>query len=75
MNWQQLLWGDLDATFLSQIGIRTCVIFVIQLFALSILGKRGVKQLSIFEFVIIISFVGLLLETRCFKKKLVCFLL
>ena len=55
MNWHELLWGDVDATFLMQIGIRTVVMFLIILFALTILGKRGVKQLSIFELVIIIS--------------------
>jgi uncharacterized membrane protein YcaP (DUF421 family) len=55
MDWNELLWGSLDATFLIQIVIRTVVMFLIILFALTILGKRGVKQLSIFELVIIIS--------------------
>lgn len=56
MNWKELLWGDLDAYFLDDIAIRTVVMFLIVLFALKILGKRGVKQLSVFELVIIISF-------------------
>lgn len=55
MDWQELFWGDLEASFLFQIGIRTVIMFLIILFALTILGKRGVKQLSIFELVIIIS--------------------
>lgn len=56
MDWKSLLWGDLDAYFLDDIAIRTFVMFLILLFALKILGKRGVKQLSVFELVIIISF-------------------
>ena len=55
MDWHQLLWGDLDISFLKQIAIRTVVMYLIILLALTILGKRGVKQLSIFELVIIIS--------------------
>jgi len=38
-----------------EIAIRTIVMFVAILIALAILGKRGVKQLSVFELVIIIS--------------------
>lgn len=55
MDWQELLWGDLDASFLGQIAIRTVVMFLMILTALTLLGKRGVKQLSVFEVVIIIS--------------------
>ncbi len=55
MNWQEFLWGDANVTFLAQIMIRTVVMYLILLFALAVLGKRGVKQLSVFELVIIIS--------------------
>lgn len=55
MDWNEILWGDLEAAFLLQILFRTVVMYLIILFALKILGKRGVKQLSIFELVIIIS--------------------
>lgn len=85
MNWHELLWGDVDATFLMQIGIRTVVMFLIILFALTILGKRGVKQLSIFELVIIISLgsaagdpmfykeVGLLSALAVFVGVILCY--
>ena len=38
-----------------EVGIRTLVMFTIILVGLSILGKRGVKQLSVFELVVIIG--------------------
>ena len=55
MDWHTVLWGDSDSFFLVEIFFRTVVMYLIILFALKILGKRGVKQLSIFELVIIIS--------------------
>ncbi|RZJ99537.1 MAG: DUF421 domain-containing protein [Flavobacterium sp.] len=55
MDWQGLFWGDSDASFLLEICFRTVIMFFIILFSLKILGKRGVKQLSVFELVIIIS--------------------
>lgn len=85
MNWNELLWGDLDASFLGQIAIRTVIMFVIILVALKILGKRGVKQLSVFELVIIISLgsaagdpmfykeVGLLSALAVFVGIIICY--
>jgi uncharacterized membrane protein YcaP (DUF421 family) len=85
MDWHGLLWGDLDAYFLDDIAIRTVVMFLIVLFALKILGKRGVKQLSVFELVIIISFgsaagdpmfykeVGLISAFAVFLFIIVCY--
>lgn len=55
MDWHEILWGDSDASFLVEIFFRTVVMYLIILFSLKILGKRGVKQLSVFELVIIIS--------------------
>ncbi|MDD3005046.1 YetF domain-containing protein [Flavobacterium sp.] len=55
MNWHGLFWGDSDASFLLEISFRTVIMFFVILFSLKILGKRGVKQLSVFELVIIIS--------------------
>ena len=55
MNWQEILWGTEHLDFLGQVAFRTFVMFFVILFALKILGKRGVKQLSVFELVIIIS--------------------
>jgi len=51
----KVLKGEEEWIFLLEIAIRTIVMFVAILIALAILGKRGVKQLSVFELVIIIS--------------------
>lgn len=50
-----LLKGKEEWIFLFEIAFRTIIMFVAILIALRILGKRGVKQLSVFELVIIIS--------------------
>lgn len=47
--------GEEEWIFLFEIAFRTIIMFVAILITLSILGKRGVKQLSVFELVIIIS--------------------
>ena len=56
IDWQQLLVGDENWDFLLEIILRTGLMITIIILALRILGKRGVKQLSIFELVVIISF-------------------
>lgn len=85
MNWDELLWGDLDAGFLWQIAVRTVIMFIIILISLKILGKRGVKQLSVFELVIIISLgsaagdpmfykeVGLISALAVFVGIIICY--
>lgn len=55
IDWGKFLIGDSDLTFLFEIGIRTAIMYVVILTSLKLLGKRGVKQLSVFELVIIIS--------------------
>jgi uncharacterized membrane protein YcaP (DUF421 family) len=52
---QKLLFGETGIAFLPEIALRSALMFFILLFALKILGKRGVKQLSVFEMAIIIS--------------------
>ena len=54
-NWKELLLGSEDWSFLPEVLLRTFIMFVIILAGLSILGKRGVKQLSVFELVVIIG--------------------
>lgn len=51
----QFLMGKDDWNFIPEIVLRTLIMFLILLFSLRILGKRGVKQLSVFELVVIIS--------------------
>ncbi|MFI5452761.1 DUF421 domain-containing protein [Pedobacter sp. UC225_61] len=55
IDWSKFLFGEEDWQFLFEIGLRTFIMYLIILFGLRLLGKRGVKQLSIFELVVIIS--------------------
>lgn len=56
LSWKQLLIGDEQWSFLAEIVVRTILMILLIIAALKILDKRGVKQLSIFELVVIISF-------------------
>ena len=55
LNWKGLLLGGETWNFLPETILRTLIMFIVILVSLRILGKRGVKQLSIFELVVIIS--------------------
>lgn len=55
MDWQEILFGDENANFLLEIAMRTLIMFLLIFLGLRVAGKRGVKQLSIFELLIIIS--------------------
>jgi uncharacterized membrane protein YcaP (DUF421 family) len=50
-----ILFGEESAVFLVEVLVRTIVMFCLILIALRTSGKRGIKQLSIFELVIIIG--------------------
>jgi len=54
-SWKELLLGSEEWIFLPETAMRTLVMFIIILISLTILGKRGVKQLSVFELVVIIG--------------------
>ena len=54
-DWKALLLGGEEWNFLPEVLIRTIIMFIIILVSLSILGKRGVRQLSVFELVVIIG--------------------
>lgn len=47
--------GSESWDFLLQIIFRTAVMFLVIIFGIRLLGKRGVKQLSVFELVVIIG--------------------
>lgn len=55
IDWKELWMGAESWDFLLQIVFRTAVMFLIIIFGIRLLGKRGVKQLSIFELVVIIG--------------------
>ena len=54
-SWKTLLLGSENWNFLWETILRTLIMFVVILVSLRILGKRGVKQLSVFELVVIIG--------------------
>lgn len=55
IDWEQILVGNENWMFMLEIAFRTLVMFLIILTGLRLLGKRGVRQLSVFELVVIIS--------------------
>lgn len=54
-SWKKLLLGSEEWSFLPEVFVRSLIMFAIILVSLSILGKRGVRQLSVFELVVIIG--------------------
>ena len=54
-TWKELLMGGEEWSFLPETVLRTLIMFIVIMISLRILGKRGVKQLSVFELVVIIG--------------------
>ena len=55
IDWKMFLLGGEEWKFLGETFIRSVIMFIVLLTALRLLGKRGVKQLSVFELVVIIG--------------------
>jgi len=54
-QWNEMLFGEHHWTFVWETMFRSFIMFIIVLVGLRILGKRGVRQLSVFEMVVIIA--------------------
>lgn len=54
-NWRDIWMGKEEWIFLYEVIIRTSIMFLAIIIGLRVLGKRGIKQLSIFELVVIIG--------------------
>ncbi|MBW7674346.1 DUF421 domain-containing protein [Chryseobacterium chendengshani] len=54
-EWKEFLLGGEEWIFLLEIVLRTIIMFLTIIIGLRILGKRGVRQLSVFELVVIIG--------------------
>jgi uncharacterized membrane protein YcaP (DUF421 family) len=54
-EWNRVLFNELPGIFLLEVIFRSTVMFIILLLTMKLTGKRGVKQLSIFETVIVIA--------------------
>jgi uncharacterized membrane protein YcaP (DUF421 family) len=52
---EQFFLGEAEWSFMPEIVLRTLLMYIVVLISLRLLGKRGVKQLSVFELVVIIS--------------------
>lgn len=55
LDWNEMFVGDLDFSFTLEIVIRTLIMFSMVLLILRLSGKKGVRQLSLFEVAIIIA--------------------
>ena len=55
MDWKSILLGEEHWHFLGETALRTLFMFLVILLSLRLLGKRGVKQLSVFELGVIIG--------------------
>jgi uncharacterized membrane protein YcaP (DUF421 family) len=55
IDFKQMFLNDLDGSLILEIGLRTTIMFTFVLIFLRSTGKKGVRQLSIFEVAIIIS--------------------
>ncbi|WEK38396.1 MAG: DUF421 domain-containing protein [Candidatus Pseudobacter hemicellulosilyticus] len=51
----KIFWGDQDKWFLVEVLVRTLIMYLVVLFGLRLMGKRGVRQLTVFELVVIIG--------------------
>jgi uncharacterized membrane protein YcaP (DUF421 family) len=55
IDWQTFLLGEEKWSFLLETAFRTLIMFTVILLSLRLLGKRGIKQLSVFELGVIIG--------------------
>ncbi len=54
-DWQRMLIDQFPLAYLGEIAFRTVFMFLVLLTALTVSGKREVRQLSIFELVLVIG--------------------
>jgi uncharacterized membrane protein YcaP (DUF421 family) len=54
-EWQRMWLDKFPVTYLAEVLFRSAIIFFIVLLAVKLTGKRGVRQLSVFELVIILT--------------------
>ncbi len=54
-SWQSLLLDDHDGVFMLEVIFRALVMYLVILVGLRLIDKRGVRQLSVFELVVIIG--------------------
>ena len=55
IDFQKIFTDGVELSFLVEIGARTVIMFLIILVILRLSGRRGIRQLTVFEVAIIIS--------------------
>lgn len=53
-NWQRMLLTDLPLEFLAEVSVRVLVAYALVFMFLKLSGRRGVRQLSLFELIVIL---------------------
>lgn len=54
-DWPRMLWDEVAPSFLGEVVARTVLAYVVVFLFLKIAGRRGVRQLSLFELVVILT--------------------
>ena len=54
-DWPRMLLQDLSATFLFEVAFRSVFAYVLVFVFLKVTGRRGIRQLSVFELVVILT--------------------
>ncbi|SDI96236.1 Uncharacterized membrane protein YcaP, DUF421 family [Pseudomonas flavescens] len=54
-DWQRMLLGDFPFLFLGEVAFRALFAFVVVFLFLKVSGRRGIRQLSLFELVVILT--------------------
>ena len=54
-DWQRMLLGDVPVLFLGEVAFRALFAFVVVFVFLKVSGRRGIRQLSLFELVVILT--------------------
>lgn len=54
-DWQRMLLGDVPFLFLGEVAFRAAFAFIVVFVFLKVSGRRGIRQLSLFELVVILT--------------------
>jgi uncharacterized membrane protein YcaP (DUF421 family) len=55
LDWHRVLLGEVNVGFLGEVAARTLMAYIVVFLFLKIAGRRGVRQLSLFELVVILT--------------------
>lgn len=54
-DWHRFFLNDLSITFLGEVAVRVLFAYIVVFLFLKVSGRRGIRQLSLFELVIILT--------------------